>query len=166
MQMLTWVVDNATESLKTSSQMQAPSLHMAVHDPALSVMDALHMGYTRLVLINANANNAINLGLRVRQAVGLKPAYDYGSSWIILSRLYIEIQANEAWLKDLTITSIPNLDLVCNTGAPKSYPCHVTLFLQFPTFERTILLQKMVMSWLVSGFAVVIFFGLQLMFSL
>ena len=56
-------------------------------------------------------------------------------------------------MKDLTITSSPNLNLVCNTGADKSYPCHVTLFLQFPTFERTIILQKMAMSWLVSAIA-------------
>ena len=85
--MLKQIADNATESVKTSSQMQSPSLYMAIYDPGLSVLDALRMGYTRLVLINANANNAINLGLRIRQAVDLKPAYDYGAFLMISSRL-------------------------------------------------------------------------------
>lgn len=51
---------------------------MAVYDPKLNVKDALRMGYTRLVLINANADNSINLGLQIRQAVDFAPAYDYG----------------------------------------------------------------------------------------
>lgn len=53
---------------------------MAVHDPSLNILDALRMGYTRLVLINANADNSINLGLRIRQAEVFAPAYDYGTS--------------------------------------------------------------------------------------
>ena len=75
-------VDNATQSLKTSSQTQSPNLYMAIYDPHLTLEDALRQGYTRLVLINANADNSINLGLRYRQAVGFVPAYDYGMSFL------------------------------------------------------------------------------------
>lgn len=38
------------------------------------------MGYTRMVLISANGDNAINLGLTYRQAPNFPPAYDYGMS--------------------------------------------------------------------------------------
>jgi len=30
--------------------------------------------------------------------------------------------------------------------------CHITMFIQIPTFERTIILQRMAMDWLVSHF--------------
>lgn len=70
--------DNTANSIKTSSQEQSPSLHIAVYDPSLNVLDGLRMGYTRLFLINANAVNSINLGLRMRQTNGFAPAYDYG----------------------------------------------------------------------------------------
>ena len=72
--------DNVTASLKASSQEEAPSLYMAIYDPRLDLKDALTRGYTRLILVNANADSSINLGLRNRQAIGYPPAYDYG--WI------------------------------------------------------------------------------------
>ena len=74
------IPDNATFSLKTSSQEQAPSLYMAVYDPTLSLTDALQRGYSRLVLIGANADSSINLGLQYRQEMGYDPAYDYSMS--------------------------------------------------------------------------------------
>ncbi|KAM0800056.1 hypothetical protein BDR22DRAFT_259890 [Usnea florida] len=122
---------NATFSLKTSSQEQAPSLYMAVYDPNLSLTDALQRGYSRLVLIGANGDSSINLGLQYRQEMGYNPAYDY----------------------TLGISTVPNLNLVCNTASNESYPCHITLFLQMPTFDRTIMLEKPAMGWLVGDVA-------------
>lgn len=72
--------DNATFSLKTSSQEQAPSLYMAVYDPSLTMEDALQKGYSRMVLISANGDSSINLGLQYRQEMGYTPAYDYSVS--------------------------------------------------------------------------------------
>ena len=69
--------DNATFSLKTSSQEQAPSLYMAVYDPSFGVTDALQRGYSRMVLIGANGDSSINLGLQYRQDMGFTSAYDY-----------------------------------------------------------------------------------------
>ena len=59
---------------------QSPSLWLAVYDPKLNLTDAVKMGYTRMVLISANGDNAINLGLTYRQAPTYPPAYDYGMS--------------------------------------------------------------------------------------
>ena len=73
-------LDNATFSLKTSSQEQAPSLYMAVYDPSLTLTDALQRGYSRMVLISANGDSSINLGLQYRQEMGYDPAYDYSMS--------------------------------------------------------------------------------------
>ena len=72
--------DNATLSLKTSSQEQNPSLYMALYDPSLSLNDALDRGYSRMVLITANGDSSINLGLQYRQEESYNPAYDYSMS--------------------------------------------------------------------------------------
>ena len=72
--------DNATFSLKTSSQEQAPSLYMAVYDPSLAMEDALQRGYSRMVLIGANGDSSVNLGLQYRQEMDYAPAYDYSVS--------------------------------------------------------------------------------------
>ena len=72
--------DNATFSLRTSSQEQAPSLYMAVYDPSLAMEDALQRGYSRMVLISANGDSSINLGLQYRQEMDYAPAYDYSVS--------------------------------------------------------------------------------------
>ena len=50
---------------------------MAIYDPSLDLTDALQTGYTSMVLINANGDNSINLGLRYRKIRGHPPAYDY-----------------------------------------------------------------------------------------
>lgn len=53
---------------------------MAVYDPSLSLIDALQRGYSRMVLISANGDSSINLGLQYRQETGYDPAYDYSMS--------------------------------------------------------------------------------------
>lgn len=53
---------------------------MAVYDPSLGMVDALQRGYTRMVLISANGDSSINLGLQYRQEMGYSPAYDYSMS--------------------------------------------------------------------------------------
>ena len=50
---------------------------MVINDPSLSMIDALARGYSRMVLINANGDSSINLGLQYRQKIGHIPAYDY-----------------------------------------------------------------------------------------
>ena len=50
---------------------------MAIYDPSLSFMEALERGYSRMILISANGDSSINLGLQYRQAMGHTPAYDY-----------------------------------------------------------------------------------------
>lgn len=76
--------DNASQSLADSKATQSPSLWLAIYDPQLDLTDALKMGYTRMILIAANGDNAINLGLRYRQAPNQPPAYDYGLSSVPL----------------------------------------------------------------------------------
>ena len=50
---------------------------MAVYDPSLGMLEALERGYSRLVLINANGDSSINLGLQYRQEMGYTRAYHY-----------------------------------------------------------------------------------------
>lgn len=69
--------DSASPSLESSSQKQSPSLHMAIYDPSLGLIDALESGYSRMVLIDANGDSSDNLGLQYRQETGYPPAYDY-----------------------------------------------------------------------------------------
>lgn len=51
-----------------------------------------------------------------------------------------------------SISSVPSKTLTCDLGDPGSYygPCHVTLLIQFPTFEREIISVKREMVWFVS----------------
>lgn len=87
------------------------------------------MGYTRLLLISANGEHGLNLSLMYRQAQKYPPAYDY----------------------DPSLTTNQNLDIQCDTGSDHYVqPCFVTLYIQFPTFDRKVILQKQVMRWTVS----------------
>lgn len=119
---------NASQAWLDSSWHLNPSLWLSIWDPTLTLQEALEKGYTRLVLINANGMSSITLGLRSRQAIGGAPAYDY----------------------QLSVSTTPAQDLVCDVsgtiGSP-SGPCHITLLLQFPTFERQISRLMPVMGW-------------------
>lgn len=59
-----------------------------------------------------------------------------------------------------TISSSGALGLVCDTSANGWYPCHLTLLVQFPTFQRTIVQRRWEMSWLVSSLYILSFMGL------
>lgn len=71
------MLDSASPSSESSSQKPNPSLHMAVYDPSLGLPVALESGYPRMVLISANGDSAINLGLQYRQDMDHPSAYDY-----------------------------------------------------------------------------------------
>ncbi|KAK0735324.1 hypothetical protein B0T21DRAFT_411962 [Apiosordaria backusii] len=118
---------NTSQALVDSSRVLSPSLWIAVYDPTLTVQEALENGYTRMVLINANGMTALNLGLNYREALGKAPAYDY----------------------QLSISTIPSMDLQCDTSDPKgaSGPCFLSLFVQFPSFERQVSRQDVAMKW-------------------
>lgn len=107
-----------------------PSLSLAIYDPALGMLRSFDQGYTRMRLINANGIVAVNVGLRIRQAPGQAPAYDY----------------------PLDIALSPATDLVCDTSTNLTYQyaCHVSLFITIPNFERTIITRQKLMSWSVS----------------
>lgn len=100
--------------------------------PALTLQEALEHGYTRLTLVNANGMVFINVGLNYRQALSAAPATDY----------------------QLSLSAVPGQNLVCDVsgmdGTPDG-PCHLTLMLQFPTFERQVSLLKPSMNWIVSA---------------
>lgn len=108
-----------------------PSLLIAVYDPTLGLQEAFETGYTRMNLIDANSIVAINVGLQIRQGLDGNSAYDY----------------------TLSLSSSPVLDLVCDTSSATTYqyPCHVSLFVQIPNFDRTIISSTMAMGWQVSS---------------
>jgi hypothetical protein len=108
-----------------------PSLFIAVYDPTLGLREAFETGYTRMSLINANGIVAVNIGLQVRQGLDGNSAYDY----------------------ILGLSSSPTRDLVCDTSSATTYqyPCYVSLFVQIPNFDRTIITTTKAMEWLVSS---------------
>lgn len=110
-----------------------------------------------MVLISANGDSSINLGLQYRREMGsTTPAYDYGKtvprhSFMPLAHCHVH-QNPLIHLAPtaLGISTVPNLNFVCNTASRDSYPCHITLFLQMPTFDRTTVTESAVMDWMVS----------------
>ncbi|KAK4645796.1 hypothetical protein QC761_204725 [Podospora bellae-mahoneyi] len=118
---------DTTKARTDTSRVLSPSLWIAVYDPTLTVREALENGYSRMVLINANGMTALNLGLNYREALGHAPAYDY----------------------HLSISTTPSMDLQCDTSDAKgaSGLCWLSLFLQFPSFERQVSRQDVAMKW-------------------
>jgi len=123
--------DNATKALDESS-ITDPSLMMAVYDPILGMQHAFDLGYTRMHLVGANGNVAVNIGLQVRDGGNGISAYDYS----------------------LSLVSSPATDLVCDTSsaATYKYPCYMSLFIQVPNFDRSIITTEKAMKWIVSTF--------------
>lgn len=79
-----------------------------------------------MVLVNANGVTAINLGLHRRQAPNTSPAYDY----------------------KLFVSTIPATDTNCDFASTGSTaPCHISLFLQFPSFDRQNSWLGVAMAW-------------------
>ncbi|KAI1214344.1 uncharacterized protein F4807DRAFT_455984 [Annulohypoxylon truncatum] len=119
---------DSSKAINDSSRLLSPSLWLAVYDPTLSLSEALENDYTRPILVNANGMVEVNLGLNYRQVRGRAPAYDY----------------------DISLSTIPALDMLCNIGSdsePATEPCFLSLWLQFPTFERQVSTQGYAMSW-------------------
>jgi hypothetical protein len=108
-----------------------PSLLIAVYDPKLGLQKAFEAGCTRMNLINANGIVAVNIDLRVRRGVDGISAYDFA----------------------LGLSSSPARDLVCDISSPTTYqyPCHLSLFVQIPNFDRTIISTRKNMGWSVSS---------------
>ncbi|KAK4217729.1 hypothetical protein QBC37DRAFT_437796 [Rhypophila decipiens] len=125
----TFFTYNTAKALADSSHILSPSLFIAVYDPTLTLQQALENGFTRLNLVNANGVAAINLGLSYRdyQYIGKPPAYDY----------------------TLSISGIPGTDLRCDVSSPEKNTghCFLSLFMQFPTFDRLVFTQKVAMSY-------------------
>lgn len=119
--------DNMTKAKLDSSRESSPSLWLAVHDPSIELRQALELDMAQLHLINANSEVAINLGIHRRQKQGQDMFYDY----------------------QLAISSVPARDLPCDTSVAGYYPCFVSLFIQFPTFERQTMREKQVLEWTV-----------------
>ena len=104
---------------------------IAVYDPILGMQKAFDIGYTRMNLVNANAIVAVNIGLQVRDEGNGISAYDYS----------------------LSLMSSPATDLVCDTSSAETYkwPCHMSLFVQIPNFDRSIITTEKSMTWMVSS---------------
>jgi hypothetical protein len=104
---------------------------IAVYDPILGMQKAFDLGYTRMNLVNANGIVSVNIGLQVRDEGNGISAYDYS----------------------LSLMSTPATDLVCDTSSAETYkwPCHVSLFVQIPNFDRSIITTEKSMNWMVSS---------------
>ncbi|KAI1101405.1 hypothetical protein F4804DRAFT_344013 [Jackrogersella minutella] len=124
------------KAVNNSSRLLSLSLSVAVYDPTLTLTEALENDYTRPILVNANGMVVINLGLNYRQVRDRDPAYDY----------------------DISLSTVPALDLLCDKGSdtqPATKPCFLSLWLQFPTFERQVSTQGYAISWALSLFQII-----------
>lgn len=95
----------------------------------LSLEESLEYGYTRLQLIDASSMLSISLDLRRMEMTGRQAAYEYQLT---------------------SISSVPSKKLTCdlaNPSEPYYGPCHVTLLIQFPTFEREVVSVQRKMVW-------------------
>jgi hypothetical protein len=122
-------IDNATKALDESSTTN-PTLWVAVYDPTLGMQNAFELGYTRMNLVSANSIVGVNIGLQVRDEANGISAYDYS----------------------LSLDSSPATDFVCDTSSAETYkyPCYMSLFIQVPNFERSIITTVKAMTWTAS----------------
>ncbi|KAK4222528.1 hypothetical protein QBC38DRAFT_80874 [Podospora fimiseda] len=118
---------NSTKARINASQLLPPSLWVAIYDPRLPLEEALYANYSQMRLINANGLIHINIRLNSREVPGRSAAYDY----------------------DLSLSSIPAMDIQCDVSAPGGArsPCILSLYLQYPNFERLSAKQEIAMSW-------------------
>jgi hypothetical protein len=81
-------------------------------------------------LVSANGIVGVNIGLQVRDGANGISAYDYS----------------------LSLVSSPATDLVCDESSAETYkyPCHMSLFVQVPNFERSIITTVKAMTWTAS----------------
>ncbi|KAF3012199.1 hypothetical protein E8E14_008432 [Neopestalotiopsis sp. 37M] len=106
---------DSEKAFKDSFSHLSPSLWLAIWDSGLSLQESLEYGYTRLQLIDALGASSISLGLRYREEPKKTSAYDY----------------------ELTLSTVPATNMTCDTSSDEYYgPCHITIILQYPTFQR------------------------------
>lgn len=129
--------DDSSKALNDSFSYQSPSLWLAIWDGGLSLQDSLAYGYTRLQLIDALATSSINLALNYREEPEKTSAYDYALT---------------------TMSTIPQTKMTCDTSSDENYgPCHATIILQYPTFQRDIITIEARMQWQVSRYRLFLF---------
>ncbi|KAI1760625.1 hypothetical protein GGR53DRAFT_525937 [Hypoxylon sp. FL1150] len=119
---------DSSKAINDSSRLLSPSFWLAVYDPTLTFAEALENDYTRLTLVNANGEVTVNMVLNYRQVRGKRPAYDY----------------------NLVVSTVPAMDRHCDIGSetdPAYMQCFISLWLQFPTFERQVSTQSYAISW-------------------
>lgn len=101
-------------------------------DASLTIDEALKSGLTRLHLVNANGMTFINLGLNHREKEGRSRAYDY----------------------QFSISTTPSMDLSCDTSNGVENiqgNCWMSLYMQFPTFDRRVFRLGWELEWYVSS---------------
>ncbi|KAK8092468.1 uncharacterized protein PG998_014953 [Apiospora kogelbergensis] len=103
------------KSYNDSFAHHSPSLWLAVWDRDLSLQESLEYGYTQLQLIDAAATSSINLNLNRKELPDKKPAYDH---------------------QTFTVTTVRQTDLTCDPSNENYGPCHITLLIQYPSFNR------------------------------
>ena len=117
-------LDDATRAKVDANRLLDPSLYLAVFDPTLTLTESLEMGYTRMRLVDANGVISATLGLVMRQAgANAAPAYDY----------------------DVGLSSDPAKDVPDGEGVG-----WLTVFVEFPGFERRVDVVRRAMEWSVS----------------
>jgi hypothetical protein len=81
---------------------------------------------------DAVAMCSINIGLNFKESPSKKSACDYTLS---------------------TIATIPTTDMTCDVSSDENYgPSHITLLIQYPTFEREVTTIEASMQWQVRVF--------------
>lgn len=116
---------NASEALASVTTTPSPDLQLAIFDPGSGLEQALNSSYSPINLINTNGISYIHLDLNLRRDRHLASIYDY----------------------DPTISTSPNLGLVCDTSANMSNLCHASLELQFTSHDRKITVERRGMTW-------------------
>ncbi|KAK6193308.1 hypothetical protein LQW54_012589 [Pestalotiopsis sp. IQ-011] len=118
---------DSSRAFNDSFAHQSPSFWLAIWDGGLSLQDSLAWGYTRLQLIDALATSSINLALNYREEPDKAAAYDYALT---------------------TISTIPQTRMTCDASSNEDYgPCHATIILQYPTFQRDVTTIEARMQW-------------------
>lgn len=117
---------NSDKAFEDSFSHPSPSLWLAVWDANLSLQESLEYGYTRLKPFNALGESSISLGLRYREEPKKTSAYDY----------------------EFTPSTIPETKMTCDTSSDENYdPCHATINLQYPSFQRDVITIEAKMRW-------------------
>jgi hypothetical protein len=101
-----------------------------------------------MILINANAITSINLALQYRySSVPLPSLLSNSSNPPSNSTTTAATYQAGAYDYTLSLSSSPTFGLVCNTSQNDSYPCHSSLYINIPSFKRTVVKSTKAMDW-------------------